>query len=142
VAIAAAKKEPPTPEESGADLNERELCLRTPDVLRLRALWTLGHVEFDLFTLRERFETFALDAGVMDENVRAALLLNETETLLVIEPLHFALCHGSTPFAPAFYGVGPSPVILLDRRLGRHSASPVPASYPAGPLSGIVKELL
>ena len=72
---------------------ENRLGRDAPDVLRFRTLRALGHVELDGFTFRERLEAFALDAAVMDEAVRAAFLFNETKTLLIIEPLHFAFCH-------------------------------------------------
>lgn len=50
----------------------------------------LGHFHFDLLTFTERFSPGTDDCTVMDENVLTVILLNETETFFVIEPLYCA----------------------------------------------------
>jgi hypothetical protein len=54
-----------------------------------RAFLALCNIETDALALGERFETAGLDGAVMDEQIPAAILLDETEALLFIEPLHF-----------------------------------------------------
>src|SRR5690349_24908814 len=64
------------------------------DVLRLRALRTLGYVELDLLVLVEGLVPLRLDRRVVDEDVVAAVLLgDEAEALLGVEPLDGALSH-------------------------------------------------
>src|SRR5689334_23047795 len=64
------------------------------DVLRLRALRTLGYVELDLLVLVEGLVALRLDRGVVNEDVVAAVLLgDEAEALLGVEPLNGALSH-------------------------------------------------
>src|SRR5689334_18631976 len=64
------------------------------NVLRLRALGALRHVELDLLVLVEGLVALRLDRRVVHEDVVAAVLLrNEAETLLGVEPLHGALSH-------------------------------------------------
>src|SRR5674476_1001036 len=64
------------------------------DVLRLRALRTLGDVELNLLVLIERAVSAAGDGRVVREHVGAAVLgSNEAEALFSVEPLHGASCH-------------------------------------------------
>jgi len=64
------------------------------DVLRLRALLALRDVEADPLALLELTEALGRDVRVVGEDVRAAaVLLDETETLFGVEPLHSSLCH-------------------------------------------------
>src|SRR5689334_170008 len=64
------------------------------DVLRLRALRTLGYVELDLLVLVEGLVALRLDGRVVNEDVVAAVLLgDEAEALLSVEPLNGALSH-------------------------------------------------
>gem|GEM_PF-2066737 len=53
----------------------------------------LGDFEAYAVPLGERFEAFALNFRKMDENVGPIVLLNETETFCVVEPLHGTFCH-------------------------------------------------
>src|SRR5699024_6554757 len=65
-----------------------------PNLLGLRALLALGDVELDLLPLLELAVAGALNRGVVHEHVRAAaVLLDEAEPLLGVEPLHGACCH-------------------------------------------------
>src|SRR3954451_19727818 len=65
------------------------------DVLRLRALLALGDVELHLLAFLQLTVALAGDVGVVGEDVGAtALLLNEAEALLAVEPLDCALGHG------------------------------------------------
>src|SRR5437773_1787473 len=67
---------------------------RGNDVLRLEALLALGDVERHLLALKELPEALGCDVGVVGEDVRAsAVLLDETEALFGVEPLHGAAGH-------------------------------------------------
>src|SRR3954468_20925694 len=64
------------------------------DVLRLGALLALRDVELDLLALVERLVALGDDGGVVAEDVGAAAVLgDEPEALLRVEPLHSALSH-------------------------------------------------
>ncbi len=63
------------------------------DVLGLEALLTGDNVEDNLFALVQGFVTSSEDGGVMYEDVLAAVLNDEAEPVLVIEPLNFATGH-------------------------------------------------
>src|ERR687897_2776319 len=64
------------------------------NVLRLGALLALRDVELDLLALVERAVAVADDGGVVAEDVGAAAVLgDEPEALLRVEPLHSALSH-------------------------------------------------
>jgi hypothetical protein len=59
----------------------------------LRTLLALGHVAGNPITFSQRFEPVTLDGREVDENIGAAVLLDETETLGVVEPFNRTLCH-------------------------------------------------
>jgi len=59
---------------------------------------TLGDIEADLVSFSEGLESFPLNRGEMDENVRAIFLLDKSETLGIIKPFHFSLCHSLCSF--------------------------------------------
>src|SRR3954464_15251725 len=64
------------------------------DVLGLRTLGALGDVELDLLVLVKRLVAAGLDGGEVDEHVlAAAVLCDEAETLVGVEPLDGSLCH-------------------------------------------------
>src|SRR3954464_4809337 len=64
------------------------------DVLRLGALLALRDVELDLLSLVEGLVAVGDDGGVVAEDVGAAAVLgDEPEALLRVEPLHSALSH-------------------------------------------------
>src|ERR1051325_6078252 len=64
------------------------------DVLRLRTLRALRHVEGNLLVLLERTETLRVDRGVVDEDVGAAAFLgDEAKALFGVEPLHGSGSH-------------------------------------------------
>ncbi len=63
------------------------------NVSRLEAFRTLCDVKSNFITFSEGFEAVALDSGEVNENVLATFLLNKTETLSVVEPFNFTLCH-------------------------------------------------
>src|SRR5688572_3288914 len=68
------------------------------DVERFRALLTLTRFELDLCTLSERLEAVAADAGVVDEEILAAVLrCDEAVALRIVEPLDCSCCHVNTP---------------------------------------------
>src|SRR5205085_5296713 len=67
----------------------------------LLALRTLDDLELDGLALGQGLEAFALDGRVVHEHVLAARLLDESETLRPVEPLHGAfLTHGSRHLLP------------------------------------------
>ena len=69
------------------------------DLVGLRALGALGDLELDPLGLVERAVALVVDGGVVNEHVGAAAVLgDETEALLSVEPLHGALCHGGNSF--------------------------------------------
>src|SRR5204863_9765878 len=73
-------------------------CCRPPleggHVCCSRTLGPLLGVEADLRALGERLEAAALDGGVMDEEILAGIIgRDETEALVVVEPLHCSCCH-------------------------------------------------
>ena len=68
------------------------------DVRSLGAFLTLRDFEADALILVQRAEAAALDGGVVDEEVSAALVGgDETEALLSVEPLDGALSHDCIP---------------------------------------------
>src|SRR4051794_16489280 len=64
------------------------------NLLGLRALLALRDLELDALVLVEAAEAAGGDRRVVNENVRAAAVLgDESEALLGVEPLHGALSH-------------------------------------------------
>lgn len=63
------------------------------DVVSGRALGTVDDFELNPRTLFEGPETFGLDGGMMDENVRSVILLDETKALGIVKPLHRTFFH-------------------------------------------------
>lgn len=65
-----------------------EYDLQRIHVLRLRTFLTLGDIHGHLLAFHQRSSSRTINGAEMNENIFAAFLLNETETFLVIEPLH------------------------------------------------------
>src|SRR4029453_7168348 len=64
------------------------------NILRLRALLALGHVELDPLVVFEAAEPGRVDRRVVDEDVGTPVVWgDEAEPLLGVEPLHSALNH-------------------------------------------------
>src|SRR5262245_54193107 len=64
------------------------------NVLSLRALRALGDLELDALVLVQAAVALGLDRRVVHEDVGAAAVLSdEAEALLSVEPLHRTLCH-------------------------------------------------
>jgi hypothetical protein len=66
------------------------------DVFGLQALLALDHGELDLLPFVQGTVSFAPNGAVMDEHIGAALALNESVALGVIEPLdgaYFTISH-------------------------------------------------
>src|SRR5262249_43337853 len=80
------------------------------DVRRLKALGAPIHVELHLLTLGERAEAVRLNGALMAENVFPHLLLDESKTLRVVEPLH---CSSSHFCFSLFFGVTNSDFVAL-----------------------------
>lgn len=57
----------------------------------LFALLAIDNLEGNLLTLGQSLESSSLDIFVMNKNVITLALLNESEALLLIKPLHHAL---------------------------------------------------
>src|ERR671931_345157 len=72
-----------------------------PEILELglanvRGLETLGaacHLELHLVTFRQTLEALRGDGAEVDEDVFAALLRDEAESLRIVEPLDSTVCH-------------------------------------------------
>ena len=68
--------------------------LESGDLLSLGALGALADLELDLLVLLEGTEAVALDLGVVDEDVVAAIVRSdEAVALFGVEPLDNSLCH-------------------------------------------------
>src|SRR6185437_8915194 len=72
-------------------------CLHALNVCRVKTFCTRLNLEFHFLSLSECLEAIHGDGREMHEDVFATLLLDETETLGIIEPLHLALCHRRSP---------------------------------------------
>src|SRR5215211_2390143 len=93
------------------------------DLLGLRALLALRHVELDALVLIQRPVTIGGDGRVVHENVGGAVVRrDEAEALLGVEPLHCALNHETR--LPQKRDGGPT-VRVTDVQLG-----PLPAASP------------
>ena len=57
----------------------------------LISLWALCHVELDLLVLMKLLEAASVDSGVVNKNIWSIFTGDETESLLVIEPLDSTL---------------------------------------------------
>lgn len=65
---------------------------------RLRPFGPFFHFEGHLFSLAQRSKTLSNNCRMMDENITLILGLDETITLLVIEPLYTTFRHLKNPF--------------------------------------------
>src|ERR1051325_406995 len=93
VGVRACSALPRNPPWNCRPWNPGSMPPETMNILGLRSLVAGHDVKGDFFTLDQRFIAAARDGRVVDKNVLTGLLCDETETLLVIEPLHFAACH-------------------------------------------------
>jgi len=69
------------------------------NVSGLKTFGALGDIKSNFVTFRKRLEAFPLDCGEMYKDVFATFLLNKTESLCVVEPFNFSLCHFPTSFS-------------------------------------------
>jgi hypothetical protein len=69
----------------------------------LEAFRALGDVERYGIAFSKGFESVALDRREVNEDVLATFLLDEAETLCVIEPFNLALCHFPASFFLRYY---------------------------------------
>src|SRR6185503_16416311 len=88
-------------------------CLRLTDVSGLEALRAADDIELQSLALGERLEAIALDRGIVDEHVLATFLLDETETLRLVEPLYRSTRHFENSFD---YGVRPQHAAFRGKR--------------------------
>jgi hypothetical protein len=71
--------------------------LKRLDVLGSRAFLALSDLKLNLLSFSQRLEAGALNRGMMDENVLAAIFrADETEALAVVKPLDGACNHENT----------------------------------------------
>lgn len=63
------------------------------DIGGLEPLGPGDHIERYGLAFGEGFESITLNGGEMYEYIFTVVLLDETESLGVVEPFHFALCH-------------------------------------------------
>jgi hypothetical protein len=62
-------------------------------VLGFGPFFVLDNLKLNSLAFRQRLESITLNSGKVNENVRPALLLNEAEPLLLIEPFYSATRH-------------------------------------------------
>lgn len=67
--------------------------LDLPHIGGLGAFLALSHFKGNAIAFSEGFEAFALDFGKVNENVRTVVLLDETKTFCVVEPLDSTFSH-------------------------------------------------
>ena len=63
------------------------------DVGCLFSLGALGYLKFDFLAFFQSFIAFSFDCGMVDEYVLTVFAGDKAITLLIAEPLHFAICH-------------------------------------------------
>ena len=61
-------------------------------LLRLGTFLALSYLKLDQVTLLESLVPLAIDCGIVNENVRSALLADEPIALSVVEPLNSSCC--------------------------------------------------
>jgi hypothetical protein len=67
--------------------------LESLNVLSLPALGSLDHIELNGLAFLKRTEAVALDRGVVDEYVLAAVAAQKAESLCIVKPLNCSLFH-------------------------------------------------
>jgi hypothetical protein len=77
--------------KAGRFSEARQIRLEAGDVRRLQAFGAAGNFELNRLAFVQRFVSFRLNSGKMDENVLAGLALDESESLAGIEPLDCSL---------------------------------------------------
>lgn len=73
------------------------MSLHFLNVCCLQALGAVGNIECYRLAFGKRLEAAALDRGVVNEDVRAVFLGDETVTLGIVKPLDSSLCHAEAP---------------------------------------------
>lgn len=58
-----------------------------------RSFGPADHIKFHPVSLFQGLEPLALDRGIVDKDIFAAILLNEAESFRIIEPFYRSLCH-------------------------------------------------
>src|SRR6266496_2040929 len=81
--------------ESGGPSSVPRGRLGFADVRRLQPLRAFGDFELDLVALGQALEALCLNGAVVDEDILAALDLDEAVPLRIVEPLDGTLCHTS-----------------------------------------------
>ena len=70
-------------------LNEAQV-LQLANIFSSRTFGATDNIKTDPITLRQRFETFALDRGMMHENILATVLLDKTKSFCIVKPFYFS----------------------------------------------------
>src|SRR6266851_5626535 len=81
--------------ESGGPSSVPRGRLGFADVRRLQPLRAFGDFELDFVALGQALEALCLDGAVVDEDILAALDLDEAVPLRIVEPFDGTLCHAS-----------------------------------------------
>lgn len=79
-------------------------CLNYGNIDGGGSFFALLNVEGHFVTLIEGFETASIDTGMMNEDVRTVLLLNEAITFGVIKPFHNSIGHSDTLLSQNSHG--------------------------------------
>ena len=77
--------------DGGMLLNAKGMLLYDRYIFSLRSLWALRHLELDLLFLFKLLEAACVDSSVMNKNIWSIFPGDETESLLLIEPLDSTL---------------------------------------------------
>jgi len=67
------------------------------DVCCLEPFRTLDDIELHIVAIGESFEAITLDSGIMNENIIAAVVLNEPEAFSLVKPLYGTFCQLKSP---------------------------------------------
>lgn len=86
------------PRRGGAFLNHINQVLQLANIFSSRTLGATDNIKTDPITLRQRLETFALDRGMMDENILATVLFDKTKSFCIVKPFYFSFRHLKSSF--------------------------------------------
>lgn len=77
-------------------VREDSICLGANDVDGLETLGAFFDLELHLLVFDETTTSITADLRIVDEDIGACVLLDESPALFVVEPLHFAFGHDSS----------------------------------------------
>ena len=73
---------------AGPCFSREKTGVQFDDVHGLRTLFALSDVKFDGSTFFDRFEALHLQAAIVNENVLAGFVTDESVSLMVVKPLY------------------------------------------------------